>query len=783
MTIVAEGTARRSTHRHPISALGWALAMTFADGAVWRRIASMAVGIGVCTLALLALVSITPTVDRLAVGSAALQPTVGSTEKTTFSYHYVSFPVDDETVTGALLSGSDQSPPPPGAPTFPRTGELYVSPALADLLGSPGGSSARAVLPGRIIGILPVDRLRGADDLFFYSGSDRTLAADPASGWGRGASNRGLDTELWVLLSTGSVVLLIPLMLFIGLCSRLGSARRERRNGVLVLLGAGGGRIRLLGAVESGAAGLLGVGLGLGALVVLRQFADQVRFAGVGIRAEDIGPTAAGGWWVSIAVVALATLTGSFVGHRPADAARPQGSIPLRSRPFRWWWRVLLLIVTAATAGWVIQQSGSADWTFAPEPLRVLLPCVLALLVMFSLVAVAAPLIQLVCRLWHPSSNAGQLARGRILADGTLTTRSAAALATVLAGAIALMPLLGNDPRAGDVSIQTYGQTRGTVDQIAGLESAARRSPGLLSIQIDGTIGVEDTAGRQGPSLNVINCSAVEQADPTAGCRDGDIFRIPRADPLNDPLTLPPYPIMLGQYGSSGEQLPGALWSPPPGTKTLSIPEDPNGNKAIGSAGLFADFLLTPAAVTREFPGLSASPVHLSVSMQLRPGTLPQTQLALSPLGDRAFGLLAFTSEDQNVTPFRPWIIGSLIGVAALTLLICALAQVLTTAEQIRERRRPYALGRAAGVPVLLLSLSIGMSLVVPIVVMSVAAVGAGVLLTLMLQRILQLPGAAIAWPVVGIGVGAAVLAAVLVAIGASLSLQRSTRPAAMRTE
>lgn len=64
-----------------------------------------------------------------------------------------------------------------------------------------------------------------------------------------------------------------------------------------------------------------------------------------------------------------------------------------------------------------------------------------------------------------------------------------------------------------------------------------------------------------------------------------------------------------------------------------------------------------------------------------------------------------------------------------------------------------------------------------------VAAVGAGLLLNLVLGELLQIGNAAIDWPLVGVGVGAALLAAILVALGATWSLQRSTRPAAMRTE
>lgn len=636
-----------------------------------------------------------------------------------------------------------------------------------------------------MIGVLPVDRLRGADDLFFYRGVEPTVAPsslNPASGWGQGPSNDGLDPELWMLLATGSIVLLIPLMLFVGLAARLGSARRERRNGVLALLGAGRGRIRLLGAVESGVAGLLGVGLGLGALVGTRQFADRVRFEGVGIHSDDIGPTAAGLWWVSIGIVAAAAVSGSFIGHRPADAARPQGSIPQRRRPFRWWWRVLLLAITAGSLWWMLELNRSGDFEYRSEQFRVLLPCVATLLVMLTLVAVSAPLVHVVCRLWRPASSAGQLARGRILADGTLTTRSAAALASVVAGIITLMPLLSTgsgdrSPDGADAALtETWGQFHGTVGDVTAIEAAARRSDGLRSVAVGGQIGFDGTGDGVGPTVAVISCGAVELIAPDTSCQNGDVYRVPRTDPAQDRLPEPPYRITIGS-GPGNERT--TVWSPPPGSKTLTAA----GGSTTLLGAMTSDFLLTPAAALREFPNLAATRLYLTVAMQLEPGSIPQEQLALSPLGDRAFDLLSLTSDTQSVTPFRPFIIGALIAVATLVLLISALAQILTAVEQIRERKRPYALGRAAGLPLSLLSLSIGLSLVVPILVTMVAAVGAGLLLTVVLGQLLELQGAAIAWPVVGVGVGAAVLAAALVALGASWSLQRSTRPAALRTE
>ena len=73
---------------------------------------------------------------------------------------------------------------------------------------------------------------------------------------------------------------------------------------------------------------------------------------------------------------------------------------------------------------------------------NVLILCVLILLWLFAVAALVGLFTDRLMRRVDAAAVSFQLARGRVIADGPLTSRAAAALGTVLAGSIALMSLL-----------------------------------------------------------------------------------------------------------------------------------------------------------------------------------------------------------------------------------------------------------------------------------------------------------------------------------------------------
>lgn len=72
----------------------------------------------------------------------------------------------------------------------------------------------------------------------------------------------GVATACWLLL--------IPALIFIGMCTRVCAAQRERRFAAFRLAGATPRQIRLIGAIETGIASLVGAGLGLAIFIAIR---------------------------------------------------------------------------------------------------------------------------------------------------------------------------------------------------------------------------------------------------------------------------------------------------------------------------------------------------------------------------------------------------------------------------------------------------------------------------------------------------------------------------------
>ena len=72
----------------------------------------------------------------------------------------------------------------------------------------------------------------------------------------------GVATACWLLL--------VPTLIFIGMCTRVCAAQRERRLANLRLAGAAPAHVRLIGALETGVTSLVGAFLGLGILLAGR---------------------------------------------------------------------------------------------------------------------------------------------------------------------------------------------------------------------------------------------------------------------------------------------------------------------------------------------------------------------------------------------------------------------------------------------------------------------------------------------------------------------------------
>ncbi|MFF3946168.1 FtsX-like permease family protein [Streptomyces sp. NPDC001902] len=153
------------------------------------------------------------------------------------------------------------------------------------------------------------------------------------------------------------LLLLVPVVAFLGQCTRIGALRRERRLAALRLSGATPRQVRRIAALEAGAAGGLGAVAGLVGFLALRAVVAAVQDD----RGTPTWPTDVPVPWLPAALVVLgvpvlATLEARFALRRSAHD--PLGVVakrrPARSGAIRW-----LLGPVALLAGTALMLAGT----------------------------------------------------------------------------------------------------------------------------------------------------------------------------------------------------------------------------------------------------------------------------------------------------------------------------------------------------------------------------------------------------------------------------------------
>ncbi|MET8976916.1 FtsX-like permease family protein [Streptomyces sp. NPDC004539] len=297
----------------------------------------------------------------------------------------------------AQLPNRPATPAPPGLNAFPKQGEVYVSPALADLLDKLPKNQLAARFPEvRSYGVIGAAGLASPDDLVAVVGR---AATDPAVSEAAGRQNY-YDEDLTerALISgfggtkasvfTGSdrttvlmgvVLLIVPVVVLASAAGRLGAARREQRLAALRLAGATPRQILAMTAAEAAAVGAAGALAGALAYAALLPALAELPY-GVGAWYTGqlwVGPL----WLATITLAVTALITVSAVTTLRQVASSPLGvaqqSNPRRTRLIR---LVLFLGVLAyiwGTTGGDRQLTGQrlvallllfygAFWLFGP---------------------------------------------------------------------------------------------------------------------------------------------------------------------------------------------------------------------------------------------------------------------------------------------------------------------------------------------------------------------------------------------------------------------------------
>ncbi|WP_405866806.1 FtsX-like permease family protein [Streptomyces sp. NBC_00005] len=290
-------------------------------------------------------------------------------------------------VSLAQLSGRAATPAPPGLSAFPKQGEVYVSPALADLLHKlPAGQLADRFPKVTSYGTVGAAGLASPDELVAVVGrapgdSAVSKAADGGASWfdigqtaraevsgfssGKASMFTASDQTMTLL---GLVLLAMPVVVLSSAAGRLGAARREQRLAALRLAGATPRQILAMTAVEAAAVGGAGALAGALAYAALLPALAQIPY---GVGAWYTGELWVGlGCLAAVVLAVTALITVSAVSMLRQVATSPLG-VAQQANPRRT--RLIRLVVFAVALGYIWMSTDGGNQLKARQLLALLL--------------------------------------------------------------------------------------------------------------------------------------------------------------------------------------------------------------------------------------------------------------------------------------------------------------------------------------------------------------------------------------------------------------------------
>jgi hypothetical protein len=187
-------------------------------------------------------------------------------------------------------------PVPPGLERLPGPGEVAASPAMRRLLSSTPDDQLDDRYPGRVTATIGDAGLAHPDQLVALIGRtpDQLGAVNSRSvqevrGFGSLPSGYAFYLGLRVFLLVGAVLLLVPVVVFIVMATRVAAAQREQRLAAIRLAGATRLQAAVVAAVETGLAAAAGSALGwAGYEVGRRVLAANVTYQGGHFFVDDV---------------------------------------------------------------------------------------------------------------------------------------------------------------------------------------------------------------------------------------------------------------------------------------------------------------------------------------------------------------------------------------------------------------------------------------------------------------------------------------------------------------
>jgi hypothetical protein len=638
------------------------------------------------------------------------------------------------TVLRVAAMGPD-SPVPLGLSRVPRAGEVYVSPALAQLLEELPADRLADRFPSPPSGTIANDYLAGPDDLVVAIG----MTADELEGPGV-LEVRHIRTDpaqyqftdfLRIMFAVGAVGLLLPVLVLVTTSTRIGAARREQRFAALRLAGATPRQTHLLATVEAGAATAAGAVLGWLGFALVRPYIARIEIDGHQSFVDDVRVAPV---LLAVTLVAIPTLAivAATVSIRRLQIS-PLGVARRAVRPRPTVRRLLPLLV--GTAGFAASLAAAAGST----GIEMLVPVTAAFALMIYGIVAAGP--------WFTVLTARAIARTGQRASVLLAGRR-----------------LEDDPAAGFRAVSGLVLAVFVASVFSGVTPAFLAEGGSHhSSLIEGTTMV---AGLPSGTTAAAARAALD-ASASAGAGPGIVLH-------EDPD--PPRPLADPAVGRSDTLLVACA-----DIQRFGVTDPcPTGGTAWIDTGT-DELRLEPAPYT---------PAHIA--------DLPAQLLAIQTDGTTATTDRVRTAIQRTVPGAVPWVgaeaeaeangrltqlnrVANLALAVTLTIAGCSLA--VAAAAGIIERKRPFALLRLAGMHLTELQRTALLEAAAPLLLIA----SASAVLGLGTSAVIVALAGGIPWKPPTIGYWLSLAGGLTVALGVAAAalplLRRTTAPSAVRFE
>jgi hypothetical protein len=681
----------------------------------------------------------------------------------------------DKELYGRLLQAEGSTPAtPPGVEALPGPGEMVVSPALKEYLESPEGRPLAERLDGRIVGEIGEPGLLGPKEMAFYMGTDDLAAEAETPGVVRVSDFSGAENEvplepvLLLLVVVACAVLIMPVAVFVATAVRFGGEQRDTRLAALRLVGADAATTRRIAAGESLVGALLGLLLGGWFFLLGRVFIGKVELFEISVFPADVAPTPLLALLVVAGVPATAVAVTIFALR--GVAIEPLGLVrKSEQRPRRLWWRLVPPVLGAALlaplAGSVVGENPSVNEAQISSAV-VLLLCGVALLLPWLVE-------RLVGRL-RGGPLSWQLAVRRLqLASGN-ASRAVSGITIAVAGAIALQMLFSAvetefseqaDKTRSEAPAGVYGPhaTPAKAEKLTADLKAAEGAHGARGfLQVYAT--AEDREDAPGYSLAIADCGRLREVARLGECSEGDAFYIAPRDGEAPGKPAAGAPLQF----DDGDR--GDVWRVPSSLRTVEP-------RKSGEDGSLDGLLVTPSAL--DLDAIHDFSYRGWVFTPQQGEGLENVRTAVFHI-DPAYSV--FQARNGELPEEFATVRRAVMAAAVAVLLLIGASMVVSTLEQLRERKRQLSVLVAFGTKRSTLGASVLWQTAVPVVMGIALAVVFGVGLGWGLLRLLGAPPGT-DWlafvPVAGAGAG--VIA--LVTLASLPFLWRMMRPDGLRTE